>query len=114
MKNKFGTILTIFTILAVTILTGCSKEPQPQPEESTHMQEHGSMEKEEKVVATKNQTTCPVMGGKIDKSIYADYEGKRVYFCCASCLAEFNKNPEKYVKKLEDEGVTLENVSPDS
>jgi YHS domain-containing protein len=55
-----------------------------------------------------SQTTCPVMGGKINKSIYADYEGKRVYFCCAGCPATFKKDPAKYVKKLEDAGVTLD------
>jgi YHS domain-containing protein len=56
----------------------------------------------------KAQTTCPVMGGKIDKQYFADYEGKRVYFCCPACKAEFEKDPAKYVKKLEDAGVVLE------
>ena len=54
------------------------------------------------------QTTCPVMGGKIDKEVNADHEGKRVYFCCKGCIAEFQKDPAKYIKKLEDEGVSLE------
>jgi len=53
------------------------------------------------------QEYCPVMGGKIDKNVYADYEGKRVYFCCTSCKQEFMKNPEKYIKKLEDQGVDI-------
>jgi len=57
------------------------------------------------------QTTCPVMGGKINKDVYSDYEGKRVYFCCTSCISEFKKDPAKYVKKLEDQGVVLEKVS---
>jgi YHS domain-containing protein len=57
---------------------------------------------------TKAQTTCPVMGGKINKEIFADHDGKRVYFCCKACVAEFNKDPAKYIKKLEDQGVTLE------
>ena len=56
----------------------------------------------------KPQTTCPVLAGNIDKSVYADYQGKRIYFCCQGCDAEFEKNPEKYMKKLQDEGVTLE------
>ena len=57
------------------------------------------------------QKTCPVMGGKINKDIYADYEGKRVYFCCEACISTFKSDPAKYVKKLEAEGVTLETVS---
>ncbi len=54
------------------------------------------------------QTICPVMGNKIDKNVYADYKGKRVYFCCKGCIDTFNKDPEKYMKKLE--GVKLDDV----
>ncbi|MDD4869055.1 MAG: YHS domain-containing protein [Kiritimatiellae bacterium] len=55
------------------------------------------------------QTTCPVMdGNSIDKKYFADYDGKRIYFCCGSCPAVFKKDPAKYVKKLEDQGVILE------
>lgn len=56
--------------------------------------------------ATKAQTICPVMGEKINKKFYADYEGKRVYFCCSACVPEFKKNPGKYMEKLK--GVQLE------
>ncbi len=56
----------------------------------------------------KVQTTCPVMGNKINKDIYVDHDGKRVYLCCKACVAAFNKDPGKYIKKLEDEGVTIE------
>jgi YHS domain-containing protein len=47
------------------------------------------------------------MGGKIVKTTYADHEGMRVYFCCPGCIDTFKKDPEKYIKKLEDAGVTL-------
>jgi YHS domain-containing protein len=58
--------------------------------------------------AGKPQTTCPVLGGNVNKQVYADYKGKRIYFCCAGCDAEFKKDPEKYMKKLQEEGVKLE------
>jgi YHS domain-containing protein len=58
----------------------------------------------------KAQETCPVSGKAIDKSIFREHDGKRVYFCCARCPAAFEKDPAKYVKKLEDAGVTLEKV----
>ena len=48
------------------------------------------------------QTTCPVMGGKINTKIYADHEGKRVYFCCEACPAQFKKDPKKYLAKLKE------------
>lgn len=56
------------------------------------------------------QTRCPVLGNKIDKKVFVDYHGKRIYFCCTGCVSEFKKNPEKYVKKMEKEGVTPANT----
>jgi YHS domain-containing protein len=60
--------------------------------------------------AGKKHETCPVMGGKIDRKVFADYQGKRVYFCCAGCPEEFRKDPEKYLKVLRDQGVEPEAV----
>lgn len=71
----------------------------------------GCMSSKGNVVEPTPQTTCPVMGGKINEGAYADYEGKRVYFCCRGCISKFQKDPAKYVKKLENEGVTLEDAS---
>ena len=56
----------------------------------------------------KTQTVCPVLGGNVDKKVYVDYQGKRIYFCCQGCDAEFKKNPEKYMKKIQEQGITLE------
>ncbi len=58
----------------------------------------------------KSQTTCPVMGGKINKAQYADVQGKRIYVCCAGCVAKIKADPDKYIKQLEAEGITLEKV----
>lgn len=58
----------------------------------------------------KPQTTCPVMGGAIDKNLYVDYNGKRIYVCCADCIDKVNKNPEKYIKKLKSLGQSVETV----
>ena len=57
---------------------------------------------------TKEAERCVVMGGKINKDVYVDYEGQRVYFCCAACIDEFNKDPEKYLKKMKEAGVKPE------
>jgi YHS domain-containing protein len=56
----------------------------------------------------KKQTTCPVMGGKIDKSQYVDVKGKRIYVCCAGCVAKIKADPDKYIKELEDQGIVLD------
>ena len=56
----------------------------------------------------KAQTTCPVMGGPVDKKIFVDAEGKRIYLCCKGCIDPVKKDPKKYIAKLEAEGVTLD------
>jgi len=58
------------------------------------------------IVQAAPQTNCPVLGGKINEKIFVDYQGKRIYFCCSGCIDEFKKDPEKYLKKMEAEGVT--------
>lgn len=61
----------------------------------------------------KAQIDCPVMGGKINKSLYVDTHGKRIYVCCAGCLKSLKANPEKYRKELEAKGIILENAPAD-
>ncbi|WP_372807910.1 efflux RND transporter periplasmic adaptor subunit, partial [Pontiella sp.] len=58
----------------------------------------------------KPQTLCPVMGGAIDKAIFTDHNGMRIYFCCPGCDTEFKADPEKYLKQMKDAGVEIEKV----
>jgi YHS domain-containing protein len=48
---------------------------------------------------------CPVSGEKIDEKTKATYEyrGKIYNFCCSMCIDEFKKDPQKYIKKIEEE-----------
>lgn len=62
----------------------------------------------------KKQTVCPIMGGAVDTAVYADANGKRVYFCCKGCPAEFKKDPAKYIDNLEKAGVTLDKTPADA
>lgn len=56
----------------------------------------------------KVQTTCPVMGGAINRNTYVDHDGKRIYVCCRGCIEAIKKDPAKYIKVLEDQGVVLD------
>jgi YHS domain-containing protein len=64
----------------------------------------------EPVKQFKKQTHCPVMGGKIDSTVYTDIQGQRVYHCCPMCSGELKKNPDKYFKKASEEGILFENI----
>ncbi|MDD5021993.1 MAG: YHS domain-containing protein [Endomicrobiaceae bacterium] len=50
-------------------------------------------------------TICPVTGNKIDESTKAkyEYEGKIYNFCCPMCINTFKSNPQKYIKKIENQ-----------
>jgi len=54
------------------------------------------------------QTKCPVMGGAINRDVFTDYNGHRIYFCCAGCDAEFHKDPERYLSEMRQAGVIIE------
>jgi YHS domain-containing protein len=49
--------------------------------------------------------TCVVSGDKLgemgDPFVYA-YKGREIKFCCKGCLKDFNKEPDKYIKKIEE------------
>jgi YHS domain-containing protein len=48
---------------------------------------------------------CIVSGDKLgemgDPFVYA-YKGREIKFCCKNCLKDFNKDPAKYIKLIEE------------
>lgn len=72
-----------------------------------------SMESEEQGTGSgemRPQTLCPVMGGKINKEVYTDYNGMRIYFCCGGCDGTFLENPEKFIEQMRAAGVEPEHL----
>ena len=44
---------------------------------------------------------CPVLTDQpVDPTIFTDYQGKRVWFCCPKCRRTFLENPEPYLHNL--------------
>ena len=58
--------------------------------------------KDERPAKGHPQTHCPVMGGKIDSTVYTDIHGQRVYHCCPGCSESLKKDPDKFFKKPEE------------
>jgi YHS domain-containing protein len=51
--------------------------------------------------------TCVVSDeklGEMGKPYVLKHEGREVQLCCESCKKDFNKNPAKYLKKLDAAG----------
>jgi YHS domain-containing protein len=40
--------------------------------------------------------------GEMGKPYVFVYEGQEIKLCCKSCLKKFNKEPDKYLKKLDE------------
>ncbi|HUT37359.1 MAG TPA: hypothetical protein VNE39_28005, partial [Planctomycetota bacterium] len=74
LKACLGLALALSLAVAAS---GCSMSSCP-----VHRLLFGSKKAEAKQ-APGPQTTCPVMGGKIDRKLFVDYEGKRIYVCCS-------------------------------
>jgi len=49
--------------------------------------------------------TCVVSGeklGEMGEPFIYKYKDREIKFCCSGCVKDFNKEPAKYIKKLED------------
>ena len=93
--NSVKVILSIAVITIGIGLVGCKKKEQPASPPPAEPNKAVSSE------MTTEQTMCPIMdGNKIDKNVFVEYKGKKVYFCCAACKGEFEAEPEKYLSKL--------------
>ena len=88
-RNKNLIMLLIVTTLMLTMFSGCKKKS-----ESAVVTEAG------KTAVAIEQTTCPVMEGAINKELYTEHEGKKVYFCCPGCQEKFEAAPQEYLSKL--------------
>lgn len=50
-------------------------------------------------------TTCPVSGqklGEMGKPVLYNHDGREIRFCCAGCVAQFKKDPQKFISKLDE------------
>jgi len=88
-RNK--TLLTTGILLALSLTTAFAGPPQKAktPKKST---------------APTSISCAVVPGDKVDikkataDKRFADYKGRRYFFCCEGCPAKFKKDPAKYAK----------------
>jgi len=90
-RTQFGIALMLASLLVagLIVLNGCKKSEPTTPTEPNEV-----------VSAAIEQTTCPIMGNPINKDIFTEYKGKKVYFCCPECKEKFEAKPEEYIAKL--------------
>lgn len=88
--NRFNKwVMTSVALLALATVTATAadkkdeKKPAPIPDK---------------------MTTCPVSGdklGEMGKPYVFEYKGREVKLCCPDCKKDFEKEPAKYMKKIE-------------
>lgn len=73
----------LLALMALTAKADDSTKPAPKPDK---------------------MTTCPVSGdklGEMGKPYVFEYKGHEVKLCCPDCKKDFEKDPAKYMKKIE-------------
>jgi YHS domain-containing protein len=96
-------MLAILIGAAPIVFFGCGKEPAAQQPAGPAAKETASTAQADgsQTEAAIIQTTCPIMeGNPINKALFVEYKGKKVYFCCKGCPEKFLADPEKYIAKL--------------
>jgi YHS domain-containing protein len=78
-------IMTGAALLALSVFTATAEDKKAAPKPD-------------------KMTTCPVSGdklGEMGKPYIFEYKGREVKLCCKDCKKDFDKDPAKYMKKIE-------------
>jgi YHS domain-containing protein len=83
--------LTLPALLACCLLTAAAALAADAPKKSE--------DKNPKPV----NAICPVSDHDVEPGVTATHNKKVIGFCCEDCVESFNKNPAKFIKKIEAE-----------
>ena len=119
MLKQLIIILSLVTFFGVLVLAQDNSETTNKEKQScskdsssccskqnmhSDMKMESSTETETATVQIWNKV-CPVKGEEIDAdSPTVEYNGKVIGFCCPGCDSKFQKDPEKYMKNLNEDG----------
>ncbi len=129
--HKILTTLTIFCMLiaGVTQISCSSSDKGAEKKAEVETSDKGAEKKAEVETSDKGaekkadvetsntqppaelyQTIDALSGNPINRNIYEDYEGKRIYFCCRNSVKKFLDDPSIYLDKFKELGVTLQDT----
>jgi hypothetical protein len=115
--NRLAMYSAVALMAGVTMLFACNSEKTSEKggahsevgARHEHMDAHMHEQTASPHAAEKQQEfdgnrTCPVMGNAVNRELYVDHDGKRIYVCCEACIEKVKADPDKYLKKLEKLG----------
>jgi len=117
MLKQLIMILSLVTFFGVLVLAQdnsetTNKEKQSCSKDSSSCCSKQNMHSDMKMESSTETATvqiwnkvCPVKGEEVDAdSPTVEYNGKVIGFCCPGCDSKFQKDPEKYMKNLNEDG----------
>ena len=90
--TKHLTVLALTTALLAAPFAGLAEEKKPEAKA------------DQKLLPYKLKT-CIVSGEKLDemgKPFVMEYKDQEIKLCCKDCKKDFDKNPEKFIKKMHE------------
>lgn len=97
----------VCVVLAAALVSGCSEAPVATPTESVQMtpgdHAQSKLSAEDQALADK-QKNCPVGGealGSMGTPVKVMVGDRAVFLCCEGCREAIEKDPEKYLAKLD-------------
>lgn len=99
MKYKFVLVAAFSATFAVLSMPAARAEDAKSPQKKEQPAEKKEASKPYPL------DTCLVSGEKLeetDEPFVFNYKGQEIKLCCKKCKAKFEKDPAKYLKKLEE------------
>ena len=56
------------------------------------------------------QTVDVISGKPVNRMVYTDYDGERLYFCCDESKKAVQKNAQWYLQQIREKGIVLDRV----
>ena len=100
--TKYLTVLAVTTALLAAPFAGLAEDKKPET-------------KADKKLVPYKLKTCIVSGEKLDgmgKPFVMEYKDQEIKLCCKDCKQDFDKNPEKFIKKMHEAEKKLANKEP--
>lgn len=83
---------------------GAGEHPEHPTKSSTGSRSKTVAQTQAREAKSKPQTKCPITGRRIKKNLYVDADGRRIYACSTRCIRMMKGDPEKYIKKIIENG----------
>lgn len=111
-------IAAFMFLFAASTLTSIAQDKKMEVKKKVESTETKVMDTKQEIEKTKTvvdpnkpvNTICPVSGEATDAEFTVKYKDKTYSVCCKSCLKKFNKDPEKYISKLSEDGKSLKKI----